>query len=169
MHFWAPHSLSWEKQILICIHIWALRLHMRANSRWGEGQVFADDAASHPLLIWLHLPVAETFRAEVGPGRVYVLPSAGPVPPPILPRPPPDYSLAPKEIKLCDKIKWPGLRCMCRNCQYQPWCTQPFGDTFTSSAGSRRGRKKQGVGGQQKLGSQVLIKEAESCVVGIQD
>lgn len=35
------------------------------------------------------------------------------------------------------------LRCMCRNCQYQPRRTRPFGETFTGSAGSRM-RKKRG-------------------------
>lgn len=33
----APHSLSWEKWILICIHVSALRLRMQADSRGGRG------------------------------------------------------------------------------------------------------------------------------------
>lgn len=82
---------------------------------------------------------------------------------------PPSYSFAPEEIKQCDRIKWLGSRCMCRNCQYQPRCTRPFGETFTSSAGSRMRRKrekrKRAAASKARESSAVFWKWAESCLV----
>lgn len=136
----APHTLSWEKRILICIHIWALRLRMPAG---GTGECLLTRLRHIPY--WFGLvfqsrgpPEPRLARSEFTLCRLQVQFTTRSA---LLPFSPPDYSSAPEEIKLCDKIKWPGLRCMCRNCQYQPRCPRPFADTFTSSAGSKMRRK----------------------------